>query len=172
MTTWLPRRLARREGNTLVTVLVGMALALIMLASFTYLGSTCVQWVQRWDMGDQMLLCAQSAIEQAKVNINSNFTAFSSTAANYMIAFTWFNTWSSTSLGQPYVYNAPQSATFSNATITITIVSVANTGWMQRDVVLNCRATNPMTGGVNRGVQETIRYQMTRSPIFNFAYFR
>ncbi|MCX7009855.1 MAG: hypothetical protein NTY53_21875, partial [Kiritimatiellaeota bacterium] len=36
---------------------------------------------------------------------------------------------------------------------------------------LQCRATNPSLGNLVRGVQETIRYQLGRSPIFNHAYF-
>ncbi len=171
MRTLFPAKHACRAGSTLATVLVGMAIALIMLASFLYLGTNGVRMVQRWRLGDQMMLNAQSALEQAKIDIQNNFTNYTSTAANYMSAFNWFNTWNSSSLGQTYVYQAPQGLAFSNTTITITIASVSNSGWLIRDVVLQCRATNSAARGLVRGVQETVRYQMGRSPIFNNAYF-
>ena len=171
MKTLLPVKQARRDGVTLATVLVGMAVALIMLVSFLSLGSNSTQMIRRWRTGDQLMLTAQSAMEDAKVNIYSNFINYSSTTLNNMLAFNWFTTWNSSSLGQTYVYQAPQGAAYSNATITITIIAVTNSGFLTRDVVLQCRATSASWSGLVRGVQETVRYQMVRSPIFNHAYF-
>ena len=171
MKTLLPVKQARRDGVTLSTVLVGMAVALIMLVSFLSLGSNSTQMIRRWRTGDQLMLTAQSAMEDAKVNIYSNFINYSSTTLNNMLAFNWFTTWNSSSLGQTYVYQAPQGAAYSNATITITIIAVTNSGFLTRDVVLQCRATSASWSGLVRGVQETVRYQMVRSPIFNHAYF-
>ena len=171
MTTLLPAKQTRRDGVVLATVLVGMAVALIILVSFLTMASNSVQMVRRWRTGDQLMLTAQSALEKAKVDILVNFTNYAGSAANYLTAFNWFNTWNSSSLGQSYVYSAPQAVTYSNATITITITSVINSGWLIRDVVLQCRASSPSAGRLVRGVQETVRYQMGRSPIFNHAYF-
>jgi hypothetical protein len=167
----MPSRARQRAGNVLATVLVGMAIVLITVGSFLYVGTQGVRMVQRWRTGDQMMLVAQSAMERAKMDILNNFTNYAENAANYMTGFNWFNTWNSTSLGQTYVYAAPQNVAYSNCAITITIVSVSTSGWMSRDVVVQCRATNSSVPGLVRGVQETIRYQMGRSPIFNHAYF-
>ena len=171
MSVRMPSRARQRAGNVLATVLVGMAIVLITVGSFLYVGTQGVRMVQRWRTGDQMMLVAQSAMERAKMDILNNFTNYAENAANYMTGFNWFNTWNSTSLGQTYVYAAPQNVAYSNCAITITIVSVSTSGWMSRDVVVQCRATNSSVPGLVRGVQETIRYQMGRSPIFNHAYF-
>ena len=162
------------EGYVLAATVIFLTLLAVITTSLILMATSAQQFATRWGNSDQLFLIAQSALEQEKMNIESNFNAYYVSQGYAWSSFSWFNSSSSSNLGANPVYSAPQGASYSNASYWITINSVSNSGTVSRDVSLTCLAKYTNTGSSNnmvRSIRETVRYQLSTSPIFNYSYF-
>lgn len=159
------------EGFVLAAVLMLLLIGSLVAGAFMVSSRQTQRAVERWQAYDECLLAAQMAMEKVKSNIYTNFEAFNA------FTFSWTNTFwlvqnankYSTNgtleaiLGDPSVYPTAQIvATVTNSTIIGTFES--------QTLYLTNRVTATWKG-VTRTTEETVRYILTRSNVFDYPYF-
>lgn len=161
----------RQESGVvlLAVLLVGLVTGLIV-ASFMEAAGNAMHNVKLWNETDEALSIAMSAMEKAKWDIYEEFhTHFhSAPLPQTQHKFDWFESFAPSWIGGSSTYNAPQEEEFDGGTVTVTIQEVSRTERAVVDVLLKASAKN---GIAERTVQEVVRYQLTTSPVFDYAYF-
>jgi len=168
-----------REGAAIVTVMVILGVVSLVTVPLMLVARSASRAAARWRDYDQCILCAHSAMEEAKWNIQQRFETYYKTTPLpcSRFKFDWFDTWSSNTIGptnQPR-FSAAQGAVYtnsigfySNANVWVTVKGVQAPEGDERDVILSVRSE---MNGIVRQITEVVRFQRAPSRIFDYAYF-
>jgi len=162
-----------KRGQTLVMVLVIMAVGVLIFTPLFNMGKQSGLMPQRWHSYDQCFLSAVSSMEKAKWDLYNNFLTYYTAAPlpQNMMKFTWFDTYTTNSIGpggSNGMYSAPQGSLYSNATVAVTIQSVQSTALGGRSVVLHVKSS---LNGIVREFEEVVLFQRITAGVFNYSYF-
>ena len=101
----------RQRGVVLVGVLILTGTLTVLIAAMLSSGITAKKSVATWRTSDQNLFKAQSVMSQVKYNLYTQFKTYfnAAPAAKLSSKFSWFDTWSSTSVGSSGAYTLPNN---------------------------------------------------------------
>ncbi len=161
-----------RKGFALTAVMLLLLIVSLVAGAFVISSRQTLLTVNRWRANDECLLAAQTALEKIKFTLYEDFKAYhaktySWTNINWVTqnAYKYSTNGSLGSiLGESNIY----SGAFIQATITNGMVSGTNSD--ERWVLI----TNKVSATVNgqkRTIQETVRYTLNKSDIFDYSYF-
>ncbi|AKJ63556.1 hypothetical protein [Kiritimatiella glycovorans] len=171
-------RSSEQGGFVLAAVLLLLFVISIAAAAIAVSGINSVQVARRFQESDQCLLAAQSMLEEVKEGVYENFRDYYINQNHVLISFNWFTSGSDEWIGSPsaFKYDIPNpmgygvytgSVEFLNEPYSV-VTPTPDDGTRYVEITLRAEASN---GRVTRAVQETLRYGMTKSRIFDFAYF-
>ncbi len=126
----------------------------------------------------QCRLAAQTALDQAKIQISDTFRQYNWAFRTSFNLLGWFDSFSEQSIGTGgYVANLMQGGTVNGCTVTVSIQGVdrsaASEATQYARVTLHATATRKTASGieVSRTIEETAEYALRRSSVFDYAYF-
>jgi hypothetical protein len=158
--------------GSLMLLLIGMLVA----GSFIFVSRQSHPAVIQWARYDQTLLAAQTAMEKIKTDLYHDFYIYHSAHQSWAdlewivdnaAGYSTNNTSLGTLLGANILY------VYSNAVITATVASGSiqqGASITEREVVVTCTVSAAMAG-IIRTIEEEVRYTLSRSSVFDYAYF-
>ena len=117
---------------------------------------------------------AQTALDQTKIQIRDAFKRYNKAYPTSWSVLNWFDTYSSQSIGvNGYSSSMMQGKTVGDCVVTVTIENEARLGTQYADVTMLASAScqSPSGIGVTKKIEETVRFPMVRSQVFDYAYF-
>ena len=117
---------------------------------------------------------AQTALDQTKIQIRDAFALYSKAYPTSWNALSWFDTYSAQSIGASgYSCSMMQGKKVGDCTVTVALGTVGRSGNQYADVTMLASASAQSPSGivVTRKIEETVRFPMVRSQVFDYAYF-
>lgn len=163
-----------KQGFVMTGMLVFLLIGLLVAGSFVFVSRRSHPVVRQWTHYDQALLAAQTATEKIKADLYDGFNAAHQLSRSWNDLGWIVNNAASFSTAGTLsgILGTNVSYAYANAAITATVVSGGVVGLSAEERVVY--VTNTVTaafGGVNRTIEEVVRYKLNRSSVFDHAYF-
>ena len=169
-----PRNRAER-GIVLAVVLFTAFCATVYLQSIMSTAVQASRDTRKWQRRDVCLLAAQSVLEKSLWDVQLKFNTYYAQYPKWS-SFSWFDTWSSTSIGSAspatmptaYAFAMPNVSDAPVFNVSVTILNVITYGTGGRQVTFSAKATG---ASGSRGVVTVVYYGMGPFRGFDYAYF-
>lgn len=162
----------KNEGFVLTAVLMLLLIGSLVAGAFVVSSRQTLRAVEKWREYDECLLAAQTAMEKVKSNLYTNFDSYNS------FTFTWTNIYWLTINAKKFSTNgtlasiAGADSLYPSATIVATITPSTNiTGTFESQVLYITNRVTATWKGKTRTTEEITRYVLTKSEVFDHAYF-
>jgi hypothetical protein len=159
------------QGFVLTAVLMLLLVGSLVAGAFMISARQTQRTVERWQNYDECLFAAQLGMEKVKSNIYTNFENFNS------FTFSWTNTYWLTQNAHKFSTNGtlatiigPDSM-YAGAVISAKVTNSSVIGTFESQTLYVTNTVTASWRGVTRTVEETVRYILTKSEVFDYSYF-
>ncbi|NOU36746.1 MAG: hypothetical protein HOO88_08250 [Kiritimatiellaceae bacterium] len=164
------------KGFVLTAVMMLLLIGLLVAGAFTISARQTLRTVDRWRAYDECQLAAQTALEKIKWNL---YNEVESGADG--LEFSWTNAiwiqvhardFSTNGTVASIVSDAdPADRLYSTAYITGTVTNGTVYGAFEEQVIYVTNRVVASVGGVTRSFEETVKFVLSKTSVFNNAYF-
>lgn len=159
------------EGFVLAAVLMLLLIGSLIAGAFMISSRQTQRAVERWQAYDECLWAAQMAMEKVKSNIFTNFDSYN------QFTFSWTNIYWLTDHTANYSTNGTLAtiigadSPYSSAVIVAQVTNSSVTGTFEAQTLYITNVVRASWRGVTRTTEETVRYILNRSEVFDYSYF-
>ncbi len=159
------------EGFVLAAVLMLLLIGSLVAGAFMISSRQTQRTVERWQAYDECLWAAQMAMEKVKSNIYTNFDVYNN------FTFSWTNIYWLVAHAKDYSTNGSLTtivgadSLYPTAVITATVTNSSVSGTFESQMLYITNRVTATWRGVTRTTEETVRYILSRSEVFDYAYF-
>jgi len=159
------------EGFVLAAVLMLLLIGSLIAGAFMISSRQTQRAVERWRAYDECLWAAQMAMEKVKSNIYTNFDAYNN------FTFTWTNIYWLVQNANKFSTNGTlqdilgTDSIYPSAVIVARVTNSPVTGTFESQILFITNQVTATWRGVTRTTEETVRYILSRSEVFDYAYF-
>jgi hypothetical protein len=162
------------EGFVMTAVLMLLLIGLLVAGFFMVSARQTLRTVERWQAYDNGMLMAKTATEKVKWNLyNALITDFNSLDSSFTNDANWIknNAYRYSTNGNMATIMGATNSLFSSAVVVATITNGMVVGSNKTATIFVTNVVQVTVNGVTRKLQETIKYVLTRSTVFEYAYF-
>ncbi len=159
------------KGFVLTAVMLLLLIVSLMAGALVVSSRQTLVTVERWQANDECLLAAQTALEKIKFNMYEDFKEY------HQFTYSWTNiNWLA---ANAYKYSTTgslssvlgESNIYSSAYIRAAISSGAVIGTTDQQMIFITDTVTAEVNGRKRKIEETVRYTLNKSDVFDHAYF-
>lgn len=160
------------SGFILTAVLMLVLIGSMIAGAFVISSRQTMTAVDRWRAYDECLLAAQTALEKVKANLFADFSEYHSstyswTNINWLVAqaesYSTTNVLLGDFLGVSNVY--------ASAVVSASITKGNVVGTFDQQLIYITNRVTATWNGVTRAIEETVRYKLNKSSVFDHSYF-
>jgi len=165
------------KGFVMTAVLMLLLIGLLVAGSFMVSARQTFRTVERWQAYDHAMLMAKTATERIKWNLyDALLTDFNSLDASFTNDANWIknNAYRYGTNGSMATVMAGSDPLFDSYTSAFVVAAITNGTVVGSNKSATIYVTNLVQvtiNGVTRKLEETIKYVLTRSTVFEYAYF-
>lgn len=153
-----------RSGYIMPAAIMLLVIVSLLGASAFFLARQSLTACRKWELSDRCLLAAQSALEKVKYDIQGEFEEV------YEKDYSWTNiSW--VPANAPRVENDLHLDPYPDIEVDVTILSGNVIGSNETQTVILTNEAQAVFEGTKRRIREVVRYAVSRSTVFDYAYF-
>jgi len=170
--------MSRKEesrGFVMTGALMLLLIGVMVAGSFVFVSRRSHPASVQWERYDQTLLAAQTALEKVKMNLHQEFSREHRRSQSWNDLI-WIENnasgFSTNSIQLGAFLGSEVSLPYSDAVISVTVEAgtVTSPSLTQRAILVT-NTVSAVFNGVTRAFEEVIRYDLSRSSVFDYAYF-
>ncbi len=165
------------KGFVMTAVLMLLLIGLLVAGSFMVSARQTLRTVDRWKAYDHAMLMTKTATEKVKWNLyDALLTDFNSLDASFTNDANWIknNAYRYSTNGSMATVMAGSDPLFDSYTSAFVVAAITNgtvVGSNKSATIFVTNVVQVTINGVTRKLEETIKYVLTRSTVFEYAYF-
>jgi hypothetical protein len=165
------------KGFVMTAVLMLLLIGLLVAGAFMISARQTLRTVDRWNAYDHAMLMTKTATEKVKWNLyNALLTDFNSLDASFTNDANWIknNAYRYSTNGSMAAVMAGSDSVFDSYTSAFVVAAITNgtvVGSNKSATIFVTNVVQVTVNGVTRKLEETIKYVLTRSTVFEYAYF-